>query len=453
MTDHSKQELQQLIEQMKKLEAQQENDRQELLQLKNQLRNFIYNNPDIRASFQPAPQPQKKHPFSLEQFIGLKLLNLVGIVVLLIGIAIGVKFAIDKDLISPLLRIILAYLASGALLLLSTILRKKYEAFSAILFSGAAATFYFTTYGAFEFYGFISRPIAFSIMVALTFATTWVALRFNRQEIAILAFLGAYGIPFLVGGDSGNILALFSYIFIINSGILFVSFRKNWELLKNLSFALTWLIFLSWLVLEYNSKLWFGTGFTFTAAFFTLFTITALGFRMLRKQKMEDIDYLLTGAISLLTYVAVLQLYKNATSEYIFANITLFYGLFHFVLSALVYKVFAMYSRLGSWYMFSGILLLIGFVPMRFEGITVSVIWVAAAIALFAAGFLLKKRMLRFFSIGLFATTLFKLVLVDSLRFSTIEKIITYISIGVVLLVISFLYQKYKELLFAKDEK
>ncbi len=453
MTDKNpNQQLQELIQQIRAFEQEQELSRQELMRLKNELRAFLSNNAGNAAAFQ-RPAPASKQPFSLEQFIGLKLLNLVGIVVLLIGIAIGVKFAIDKNLISPLLRIILAYVAGAALLLLSVVLRKKYEAFSAILFSGAAATFYFTTYGAFEFYGFISRPIAFSIMVALTFATTWVALRFNRQEIAILAFVGAYGIPFLVGGESGNIMALFSYIFIINSGILFVSFRKNWELLKYLSFALTWLIFLSWLVLEYNSKLWFGTGFTFTAAFFTLFTITALGFRMLRKQKMEDIDYLLTGAISLLTYVAVLQLYKNTTTEYIFANITLFYGLFHFVLSALVYKVFAMYSKLSSWYMFSGILLLILFVPMRYEGITVSVIWVAAAIALFTAGFLLKKRMLRFFSIGLFATTLFKLVLVDSLRFSTIEKIITYISIGVVLLVISFLYQKYKELLFAKDNQ
>lgn len=453
MTDNSKQELQQLIEQLKKLEAQQENDRQELLQLKNQLRNFIYTNPDIRASFQPAPPPQKKPQFSLEQFIGLKLLNLVGIVVLLIGIAIGVRFAIDKNLISPLLRIILAYVAGGALLGLSAYLAKKYEAFSAILFSGAAATFYFTTYGAFEFYGFIERPVAFSLMVLLTFATTWIALRFNRQEIAILAFVGAYGIPFLVGGESGNIMALFSYLFIINSGILFVSFRKNWELLKYLSFTITWIIFLSWLVLEYNSKLWFGTGFVFTAAFFVLFTATVLGFRLLRQQKMPDLDYLLTGLLSLFAYIAILQLYKNAADKHVFANITLFYGLFHFVLSVLVYKLLTAYNRLSNWYMFSGIILLILFVPIRHEGITVSVIWIAAAIGLFAAGFLLKKRMLRFFSIGLFGITLFKLVLVDSLRFSTIEKIITYISIGVVLLVISFLYQKYKELLFAKDNQ
>lgn len=453
MTDKNQnQQLQDLIQQIRAFEQEQEQGRQELMRLKNELRAFLSNNAGNAAAFQrPAPAP--KQPFSLEQFIGLKLLNLVGIIVLLIGIAIGVKFAIDKNLISPLLRIILAYVAGGALLLLSILLRKKYEAFSAILFSGAAATFYFTTYGAFEFYGFISRPIAFTFMVLLTFATTWVALRFNRQEIAILAFVGAYGIPFLVGGESGNVMALFSYLFIINSGILFVSFRKNWELLKYLSFAFTWIIFVSWLLLQYNDKLWFGTGFVFTAAFFALFTATVLGFRLLRKQKMLDFDYLLIGLLSILTYVSILLLYKNAAGEHVFANITLLYGFFHFLLSLLVYKMLAAYSKLSNWYLFSGILLLILFVPIRYEGIIVSGIWIAAAIALFTAGFLLKKRMLRFFSIGLFGSTLFKLVLIDSLRFSTIEKIITYISIGVVLLVISFLYQKYKDLLFAKDNQ
>ncbi|RXK58031.1 DUF2339 domain-containing protein [Lacibacter luteus] len=452
MTDNSKEQLQQLIQQMKALEEQQENGRLELLKLKNELRNFLYNNADNRAAFQP-PQPAAKSTFSLEQFIGLKLLNFVGIIVLLIGIAIGVKFAIDKNLISPLLRIVFAYVSGGALLFLSILLRKKYEAFSAILFSGAAATFYFTTYGAFEFYGFIARPVAFSMMVALTVATTWVALKFNRQEIATLAFVGAYGIPFLVGGESGNMAALFSYLFIINSGILFVSFRKDWELLKYLSFSFTWIIFIVWLVAEYSAEVWFGTGLAFTIAFFGLFAVTILGFRILRNQQLLATDYLLTGLLSLFVYISLIALYKTERETTVYADITLFYGLFQFALSIVVYQFLKQYRNLCDWFIFTGIIFLVLFVPIKYSGITISLIWIAGAIALFTAGFFLKKRILRFFSIGLFGITLFKLVVSDSQRFSTIEKIITYVSIGVVLLVISFLYQKYKELLFAKDRK
>src|SRR5665647_765416 len=43
---------------------------------------------------------------SLENFIGLKLIHFVGILVLIIGLSIGVKYAVDKNMISPLLRIL-----------------------------------------------------------------------------------------------------------------------------------------------------------------------------------------------------------------------------------------------------------------------------------------------------------------------------------------------------------
>jgi uncharacterized membrane protein len=99
-----------------------------------------------------------RSPFSLENFIGLRLIHLVGIVVLVIGLSIGVKYAIDRQLISEAARILLAY-GSGALLyLLSWRLRRRYAAFSAILFSGAMASLYFTSYGAFVYYHLLSFP-------------------------------------------------------------------------------------------------------------------------------------------------------------------------------------------------------------------------------------------------------------------------------------------------------
>ena len=110
--------------------------------------------------------------------------------------------------------------SAGLLFFFSVLLRKRYEAFSAILFSGAMAAFYFTTYGAFEYYGFLSRPIAFIIMMLLTFLAVFISLKYNRHEIAVLALVGSYGIPFLVGGNSGNVFMLFTYIFLINCGIL-----------------------------------------------------------------------------------------------------------------------------------------------------------------------------------------------------------------------------------------
>ncbi|HLP39444.1 DUF2339 domain-containing protein [Lacibacter sp.] len=442
--------LQELIRKIRDLEQQQELNRQQLNILKNELRSFL--NTSNNVTQQSTSRSVTKPSFSIEQFIGLKLLNFVGIIVLLIGIVIGVKFAVDKNLISPLLRIILAYLAGIVLFALSFFLHKKYEAFSAILFSGAAATFYFTTYGAFEFYGFLSRPFTFSLMVLLTISTVWISLRFNRQEIAILALVGAYGIPFLVGGDSGNIAALFTYLFVINCGILFISFRKNWEWLKYLSFGFSWLILLSWLVIKYDTS-WFNTGMMFSAALFIQFTITICGFNLLRSKKLMEKDYFLLSLLSVFFYSAVLLLYKQSNEASTYANIALALSFLHFTISAGVYFFLKTQRSLSRFYLLAGIVLLIIFIPVKYDGILISVLWIIAALLLFIAGFMLKISMLRFLSFSLFAITIIKLAAIDSMRFSTIEKIITWISIGAVLLVISFLYQKYKQLLFGKDEQ
>ena len=448
MTENADDQLQELIRKIEELEQQQELNRQQLNILKNELRKLLNEDNKSYAHIQPAIA--KPPSFSIEQFIGLKLLNFVGIIVLLIGIVIGVKFAVDKNLISPLLRIILAYAAGGLLLVLSFILHKKYEAFSAILFSGAAATFYFTTYGAFEFYSFLSRPFAFSLMVLLTICTVWISLRFNRQEIATLALVGAYGIPFLVGGNSGNIAALFTYLFVINCGILFISFKKSWEWLKYLSCAFTWIILLSWLMIKYDTS-WFNTGLVFSSVLFVQFTITICGFNLLRLRNLAEQDYILLSVLSIFFYMSIILLYRKSTNVFTDANISLVVSFLHFALSVGVYLLLKTQKRLSRFYLLAGIILLIVFIPLRYDGILVSILWIITAVLLFIAGLLTKISVFRFLSFSLFGVTLIKLVAIDSVRFSTIEKIITYVAIGAVLLVISFLYQKYKKLLFDEE--
>src|SRR5438045_9778506 len=50
----------------------------------------------------------------LEDFIGTNLKSKVGILITIIGIFIGAKYAIDKDLISPAMRILSGYIAGAA---------------------------------------------------------------------------------------------------------------------------------------------------------------------------------------------------------------------------------------------------------------------------------------------------------------------------------------------------
>ncbi|HET7897889.1 MAG TPA: DUF2339 domain-containing protein, partial [Flavisolibacter sp.] len=55
---------------------------------------------------------------------------------------------------------------------------------------------------------------------------------------------------------------------------------------------------------------------------------------------------------------------------------------------------------------------------------------------------------LRMAAIALMGVTLLKLVALDSLTFSTVQKVIAYLVLGVLLLLVSYFYQKFKNQLF-----
>src|SRR5688572_12460511 len=163
------------IEQLKaeadRLSKQLEHYYNELKLLHRKIEQFENANHHISSSSSSQSAPKKiVQNSNLENFIGLRLIHLVGIVILVIGLSIGVKYAIDKNLISEGLRIALAYAAGIVLYGLSVWLKRNYKSFSAILFSGAMASLYFTTYVALVNNQFFSFPPVFILLFFLLFS-------------------------------------------------------------------------------------------------------------------------------------------------------------------------------------------------------------------------------------------------------------------------------------------
>ena len=212
----------------------------------------------------------------LEKFIGENLISKIGILILIIGIGIGVKYSIDNNLISPLTRVILTYLFAFGLVGLAIKLKPKYLNFSAALISGGMATMYFVTYFAYTAYGLIGQLPAFGLMAMCTVFTVAAALFYNRQVIAHIGLVGAYAVPFLLSSNSGNYLALFIYMAMINIGILAVSVKKYWIPIFYTASLFTWLIFLGWFATKYSPAEHFGLALVFLGLFFGIFLATRL---------------------------------------------------------------------------------------------------------------------------------------------------------------------------------
>jgi len=78
-------------------------------------------------------------------------------------------------------------------------------------------------------------------------------------------------------------------------------------------------------------------------------------------------------------------------------------------------------------------------------GFFITMIWAGFAVLVFAAGMILRERFHRWLGLGVLATAVGRVVLVDVWKQETIYRVLTFMALGVALLVIGFIYNKYQD--------
>ena len=338
----------------------------------------IHQNPNIK---EPSLQS------GLEKFIGENLINKIGIAVTIIGVAIGTKYSIEHQLISPLTRIILGYLLGIALIAVGLRLKRNYENYSAVLVSGAMAILYFITYSAYGFYNLFPQVVAFALMLVFTVFTVIAALNYNRQVIAHIGLVGAYAVPFLLSENSGKIEILFAYTAIINCGILTIAVKKYWKPLYYSSFFITWLVFNVWYTTQYSPLKYFALALTFLGIFFAIFYAIFLVYKLNRKEKFDIGDIFLLLSNSFIFYAvgySALDSHKGAAD--LLGLFTLFNALIHFVVSLVIYR--HKLADRNLFYLVAGLVLVFITIaiPVQLNGHWVTLLWTFEAALLFWIG-------------------------------------------------------------------
>jgi hypothetical protein len=352
--------------------------------------------PVITAPSTPKPQfslptiNRPKQPSDLEKIIGESWINKIGILIVVIGVAIGAKYSIENELISPLTRIILGYLVGIGLLGFGIKLKPKFEGYSAVLVSGSISIFYFITYFAYSFYNLIPQILAFAMMLIFTVFTVFAAIKYNRVVIAHIGLIGAYSVPFLLSSGSGRVDILFSYMLIINLGILFISIKRDWKTLHYSAFFFTWLIYGSWFADKsfYSSLQGYeALGIGFATAFFLVFYGVSLFNNIISKEKLDKVNIILILLNSFIYFGFGFGIFNghNVLDSYL-GLFTLFNAVIHFaVLFFIKSKKLAdstlFYSTLAMVFTFITIA-----IPIQLDGNWVTLMWTAQGTILFWLG-------------------------------------------------------------------
>ncbi len=331
---------------------------------------------------QPSIKSEKSN---IEKFIGENIINKIGIAVTIIGIGIGAKYAIDNKLISPILRIILAYLAGISLFGIALKLKSKYLNYSAVLMSGSITTMYFVTYIAYTLYDFIPQIPAFILMLLFTILTVAAAIKYNKQVIAHIGLVGAYALPLLLGNNSGNSAIMFSYMTLINLGILAISIKRYWKPILFSSMSITWLIFTIWHIL--NSEESYSDGaLIFSTIFFTIFYACIIIYKSLNKEKFGTTNIILILTNSFIFYALGASIINNHFDSNYLGLFSIANAAIHLLAGFIIYKNKIVDNNMFLFIMGLVITFITITVPVQFNGNWVTLLWICEATLMFTIG-------------------------------------------------------------------
>lgn len=326
----------------------------------------------------------KNNP-DIEKFIGENLINKIGIAVLILGIAFFVKYAIDNDWINRTGRVAIGILCGAILVGLAHRLRNGYRSFSSVLAGGGITVFYFTIAFAFHQYQLLSQTVAFAVMVIITAFAVALSVLYNRIELGILATIGGFITPFLVSNGSGNYIALFTYLSILNTGLLVLAYFKRWKIINYIAFVFTLLIYGGWLtqVLWSNRPVPTINALLFATLFYVLFVAMQIINNIREGNKFKVPDFSMLLLINVAYYSAGMLLLDQYDKGQWKGLFTATLGLVNLVTAWAFYKQ----NRLDKNFVLLLIGLTLSFIslaaPVQLEGNYITLFWTAEMVLLF----------------------------------------------------------------------
>jgi len=415
-------EIPRLIERIDALE-------QKLSMVEGQLANLAHNKPastDIPAPpllnrtstpdktpIPMAPQPKPvatkvtEPEWDLESIIAGRWLNRVGLLLVLIATAFGLKYTFDNEWIGPAGRVTLGLVSGVSLMIVSQWLRRRgYRYFGEGITALGGGVMYLSLYAGWDFYKLFSSGQAFAAMIAVTAAILWIAEGLNSQPVALMALIGGFLTPMLVSTGQNAEAVLFSYTLVLDASLLWLAWRHNWRFVEPVAFLFSLIYFWGWYGRFFNASESLSATMLFATAFFGVFTALP-AVRACAHGRMYEVQ--------------VVQMLFNA-GNYLFALHLMLWPEYRSTLTAAVIGLSALHlavyksiPRLSPEsktvrILFAGLALTFVSlsIPIRLEGVWISMAWSIEAAVLVWSGFRARWWFLRASGFALFSGVIFR---------------------------------------------
>jgi uncharacterized membrane protein len=247
----------------------------------------------------PPPLPEPRMPsIDWEQFMGVKLFAWIGGFALFLGLIFFLKYAFENNLLSPEMQMAGEYVIALALLGGGLWLSKKNDmtVLSQTLCATSIVALYAITFAGHAYYRLIGIMPSFAVMVLITAAAFVLAVQLDAQVVAILGMLGGFLTPVMLSTGKDNPLGLFTYIGLLDIGLVLVALRKRWHHLIALGVVGTALMQMAWVMTFFTP----AKVYTALAVFVGFEALFVVAFAFARKLGQDDNWLKMAGVVATL---------------------------------------------------------------------------------------------------------------------------------------------------------
>ncbi|MDH6170435.1 putative membrane protein [Variovorax boronicumulans] len=238
--------------------------------------------PLVRRPPPPPPPPpiplRDRLPAPISNLIfGGNMLVKLGVLILFLGLAFLLRYTAERVTVPIELRYAAVALVGAGLLVLGWLLRHKRADYALILQGAGIGVFYLTTLAAMKLSGLLPASVGFAFLFGVAALSAALAVLQNAPLLAIVAALEGFAAPVLASTGSNQPVGLFTYLLVLDVGIVLIAWFKAWRVLNLIGFVGTFTLAAGW-AHKYYTDDQYGIVQPFLIVFFLLFTAIGLFF-------------------------------------------------------------------------------------------------------------------------------------------------------------------------------
>jgi uncharacterized membrane protein len=219
----------------------------------------------------PVSEPARGSSF--EDWLGVRGAAALGAALLVLAGIYFFKYSIERDLLTPAMRVALGLVAGGACVATAELaVRRRHGLLASCLAGAGVAILYVACWATYARYQLVGGGVACAAMVLLTAGCSALALWRSSAAIAVFGLLGGFATPFMLALGEQRPVALFVYLLVLDAAMLLLAFRRRWPGLALLSLLATAGYVLDWMLGAMAPGL-VGWGMVVSGAFAALFQL------------------------------------------------------------------------------------------------------------------------------------------------------------------------------------